>query len=100
MADFGKLKANKRNLPSPPSMDEASQNLAAPETAPADASPAAAKRRDGRSANKTGRTVPFATRVSPAFDEQLRDVAERDGLRLVEVLEKALEAYEKAHTAS
>jgi hypothetical protein len=32
--------------------------------------------------------------VSPAFDERLRDIAERDGLLLVEVLERALDAYE------
>lgn len=97
MADFGKLKDKKQ--PSPPPMDEAMS--LAPETSLAAApAPAAAKRRDGRSANKTGRTVPFATRVSEHFDGQLRDIAERDGLKLVEVLEKALEAYEREHAAS
>lgn len=95
MAHFDKLKDKKQ--PSPPPMDEAMS--LAPETSLA-ASPAAAKRRDGRSANKTGRTVPFATRVSEHFDGQLRDIAERDGLKLVEVLEKALEAYEREHAAS
>ena len=50
--------------------------------------------RDGRSARRTGRTVQFATRVSPEFDERLRVIAERDGLLLVEVLERALDAYE------
>jgi len=44
---------------------------------------------------RTNRTLPFATRVSPEFDDRLRDVAERDGLKLVEVLEKALDAYER-----
>ena len=38
--------------------------------------------------------MPFATRISPEFDERLRDIAERDGLLLVEVLERALDAYE------
>lgn len=94
MAHFDKLKEKKQ--PSPPPMDEAMS--LAPETSLAPA--AAAKRRDGRSANKTGRTVPFATRVSENFDCQLRDIAERDGLKLVEVLEKALEAYEREHATS
>jgi hypothetical protein len=34
--------------------------------------------------------------VSWEFDEKLRHIAQRDGLKLVEVLEQALEAYEKA----
>jgi hypothetical protein len=38
--------------------------------------------------------LQFATRVSPAFDERLRNIAEQEGLLLVEVLEKALDAYE------
>jgi predicted transcriptional regulator len=33
--------------------------------------------------------------VSPDFDNRLRDIAERDGKLLVEVLEEALEAYER-----
>jgi hypothetical protein len=40
--------------------------------------------------------VQFATRVSPEFDERIRQIAERDGLLLVEVLERALDALEKA----
>lgn len=94
MADLSKLKKNK--LGSPPALDEASQNLAAPEVAPAAPPEEARPRRDGRSARKTHRTLPFATRVSPDFDSRLRDIAERDGLLLVEVLERALEAYEAA----
>ncbi len=94
MADLSKLKKNK--LGSPPPLDEASQNLAAPEVAPAAPPEEARPRRDGRSARKTHRTLPFATRVSPDFDSRLRDIAERDGLLLVEVLERALEAYEAA----
>lgn len=80
-------------------MEEASPNLQAPEIAP---QPVAATsepyhRKDARSARKTNRTLPFATRVSPEFDARLRDVAERDGLKLVELLERALEAYEVQH---
>jgi hypothetical protein len=51
---------------------------------------------DGRSLRKTGRTIQLATRVSWEFDEKLRYIAQRDGLKLVEVLEQALEAYEEA----
>lgn len=94
MADLSRLKKNK--LGTPPPLDEASQNLAAPELAPAAPPEEGRPRRDGRSARKTHRTLPFATRVSPEFDSRLRDIAERDGLLLVEVLERALEAYEAA----
>jgi hypothetical protein len=114
MADFGKVR---RNLPSPPPMEEASQNLQAPEVAPiaperpqsaplADPEPEVEAtgverqpetpraRRDGRTLRRTNRTIAFATRVSAEWDDRIRDIAERDGLKLVEVLEKALDAYE------
>ena len=110
MADLSKLK-RKGSLGAPPPITEASSNLAAPETAPAapqeatfeaPARPAAPNaqapgrsRPDARSARKTGRTVQFATRVSPEFDARVRDIAARQGLLLVEVLEQALDAYEK-----
>jgi hypothetical protein len=118
MADLSKLK-RRNTLGAPPPLEEASQNLQAPEHAPVVESPTAAPQRttaptrepvspqevvsprppyqrrlDGRSMRKTGRTVQFATRVSEAWDEQLRQIAQRDGLLLVEVLEQALEAYE------
>jgi hypothetical protein len=111
MADLTKLK-RRSSLGSPPPLAEASPNLDAPETAPpleppvpsdrrmAFVQPAAvwlgeeAPRRDGRSARRSGRTLQFATRVSPEFDNRLRLIAERDRKLLVEVLEDALEAYE------
>ena len=97
MADVSKLKKASRLGP-PPAAEEASANLAAPEIAPAPAAMTAAvgqyRRRDMRSARKTNRTLPFATRVSPEFDERIRAIAERDGLLLVEVMERALDAYE------
>ena len=49
---------------------------------------------DGRTMRRSGRTVQFATRVSPEFDERIRQIAMREGLLLVEVLERALDAYE------
>lgn len=121
MADLSKLK-RRNTLGAPPPPEEASQNLHAPEIAPVVETPAATalagrperepeshpaeaifapsprqrRRIDGRSLRKTGRTVQFATRVSEEWDERLRHIAQRDGLKLVEVLERALEAYEKA----
>jgi hypothetical protein len=102
MADVAKLKKAGR-LGAPPAVSEASTNLTAPEVAPVAVPVAAAvppasasqyQRRDGRTARRTNRTLPFATRVSREFDERLRDIAERDNLLLVEVLERALDAYE------
>lgn len=52
-------------------------------------------RRDGRSLRRTNRTIAFATRVSADWDFAIRTIAERDGLMLVEVLERALDAYER-----
>lgn len=80
-------------------MEEASPNLSAPETAPLpsflqEQAEPSLRRRDARTLRRTNRTLPFATRVSPEFDNRLRDIAERDGLKLVELLERALEAYE------
>lgn len=51
---------------------------------------------DGRTLRRSGRTIQFATRVSPEFDARIRAVAQRDGLLLVEVLERALDSYEKS----
>jgi hypothetical protein len=95
MADFSKIqKARRSSLGKPPAIEEASQNLQAPETAPA--APAKAHRIDGRTARRSNRTIQFATRVTPEFDERIREISARDGLLLVEVLERALEAYESS----
>ena len=108
MADVSKLKQKPaRRLGPPPAVDEASENLSAPEVAPvapapvavATPQPTAPRRRDGRSMRRTGRTVTFATRVSQEFDDRIRDIAEEKGLMLVEVLERALEAYERELSA-
>ena len=58
--------------------------------------PDAQYRIDGRSLRRTGRTLQLATRVNWEFDDKLRRIAQRDGLKLVEVLERALDAYEAA----
>jgi len=101
MADLQKLK-RRNSLGSPPTPNEASQNLNAPEVAPAGQSATSSQiaadkvRLDARSLRRTGRTLQFATRVSSEFDEKLRYIAQRDQLLLVEVLEHALDAYEQA----
>ena len=100
MADVSKLKQKPaRRLGTPPAVDEASDNLTAPEVAPAPVAATTPRRRDGRSMRRTGRTVTFATRVSQEFDDRIRDIAEAKGLMLVEVLERALDAYERELSA-
>lgn len=104
MANVSKLK-KRGGLGTPPALDEAATSLMAPEVAPAplERSPAVTVaenavpyvRRDGRSARKTNRTLAFATRVTPEFDEEIRNIAEEQGLMLVEVLEDALEALKE-----
>ena len=106
MTDLSKLK-RRGSLGAPPPIAEASTNLDAPELVPpargeSDPPPrqptlergAGGSGQDGRSARRTGRTLQFATRVSPEFDARVRAIASRDGLLLVEVLERALDAYE------
>ena len=114
MADFSKLK--RRTLGAPPPLEDASSNLEQPEVAPAVAKPpppaaipieevtasphTPPHRRDGRSLRRSNRVVQFATRVTPDFDRRIRDIAERDGLLIVEVLERALELYESRQLPS
>ena len=100
MADLSKLK-RRNTLGDPPPIEEASQNLQTPEMAAEVTQTTVLPREechriDGRSLRKTGRTVQLATRVSLEFDDKLRRIAQRDGLKLVEVLERALEAYEES----
>ena len=111
MADASKLKGLRRSgLGAPPPQDEARIDLAPeppraalPSTGSAaaslpprrtEAAAPQASRMDGRTMRRSGRTVQFATRVSPEFDERIRQIAMREGLLLVEVLERALDAYE------
>jgi hypothetical protein len=95
MVEASKLK-NRSRLPAPPTPDEAGENLKAPEAAPPAPAPATAprQRRDGRSLRATGRTHPFATRIKPETHERMLDIAERDGITLGELIERAIEAYE------
>lgn len=87
MANLSKFK--KKNLGTPPSLNEAGNNLSAPEVSPGD------EYVDGRSVRKTGRTEQFATRVTPQFHKKVKMLAARDDLKIVEILEKAIELYEE-----
>ncbi|MEQ4664168.1 hypothetical protein ABN067_21610 [Providencia rettgeri] len=106
MVDVSKLKRGRSRLGTPPSSEETAPGLSAPEIAPLpQESQSIANaittidnpyvRRDGRTARKTNRTLAFATRVTIEFDKEIREIAEREGMLLVEVLEEALNAYKE-----
>ncbi|MEB3703220.1 hypothetical protein Bealeia2_01914 (plasmid) [Candidatus Bealeia paramacronuclearis] len=110
MADVSKLKKITQRhsiLGEPPPLQEASHNLTAPEIAPLPVlaiSDSQLKRKrdgriDGRSARRTKRTVQFATRVTPDWDERIRQLALHEGVLLVEILEKALSLYEEKYSS-
>ena len=44
---------------------------------------------------KTNRTIPFATRVSPEFDDDFRRVAFENKLKHAELMELTLASYKK-----
>ena len=50
---------------------------------------------DGRTLRATGRTHPFATRIREDVHKQMKRIVVRDGLTLGELLEKAVDAYER-----
>ena len=106
MADVSKLK-RRRTLGTPPPPAEASTNLAQPEMpepgiavsdSPPDPRNFAGEfgeaRIDGRTLRRSNRVVQFATRVTPEFDRRVRAIAMREGLLIVEVLERALDTYD------
>lgn len=87
MADFSKIKQRKKSrFGKAPSPEDNNNNLDAPETAPV-----------RKPRKKTGRTVPFATKVTSEFDEEFRRIAFFGKMKKVELLEKALEAYKKVN---
>jgi hypothetical protein len=106
MADISKLK-KMRGLDEPPSAEEARVDLAPvveqePPRPIAQARPSAPispsvplPRIDARSLRRSGRTVHFATKVTPAFDNRVRELAAETGDMLTEILEKALAALER-----
>lgn len=79
MTDW-KNKIKRKGLGNAP--QEVSQNIQAPELAP----------RDNRF---TGRNKQLGLRVKPEFTKKLKTIAAEEECLLIEVLEKALECYEK-----
>lgn len=98
MANASKLKSLKKTLGQAPSEAEASNNIYEPETILESKLPEhpSQTRLDGRSLRRSGRTVRFATTVTPTFDMQVRQIAQKEHILIVEVLEKALQQYVKS----
>ena len=95
MANLKKLK-KRTTLGAPPPIEEASRNLTAPEVAPVvPQSQSCPAHIDGRSLRKTNRTVQFATKVTPEFDDEFRAMAARKGLEFCVLLEKMLDAIKQ-----
>lgn len=93
MADASKLRAFKA-LGSPPSLDEARADLnPAPE--PPKSPPPPARRIDARTLRRSGRTAHFATKVTPEWDARIRSHSARTKKMLCEILEEALDAWER-----
>ncbi|KLL04854.1 MAG: hypothetical protein MRERV_1c085 [Mycoplasmataceae bacterium RV_VA103A] len=85
MNDWQKLKRHKLEIP--PSLSETTSHLQLPEVI--------GGKVDKRTLRRTGRTEQFATRVSKEWLEKVKGIAEKENLKLVEVLEKSLECYER-----
>ena len=51
---------------------------------------------DGRRLRRTGRDVPVNFKVRPDFKERLYALAVSEGVAMVEILERALEVYERS----
>ncbi len=48
---------------------------------------------------KTGRTHPFATRITPKLHKRIKMIAARDEVKVAELLEHAIEAYENTRAS-
>jgi hypothetical protein len=42
---------------------------------------------------RSRRIIPLSTRVTPEFDQLLRETAAREGVQFIDILERALQAY-------
>lgn len=54
---------------------------------------------DGRSLRATGRTHQFATRIKEETHKQMKRIVARDGITLGELIEKAVDEYERKKAA-
>jgi hypothetical protein len=102
MADASKLK----RLGAPPPLEEARSDLIpAPPAEPPPPSPAPVaaepppeedyERIDGRSLRKTGRTLPFSTRINADVDKLIRRLAAKHKLLIAEVIERGVYLVQK-----
>jgi hypothetical protein len=100
MANASKLKSLKKTLGQAPSEAEASNNIYEPEAIVGGKlpEPLYQARLDGRSLRRSGRTIRFATTVTPTFDMQVRQIAQEEHILIVEVLERALQQYVKTRS--
>ena len=87
MVDVTRLR--RKTLSTPPSLNEA------PELPRDNAPPRPLYQPRPR---RSIRTLQLGLKVSPEFDQRLRQIAARDGLLMVEVLERALDSYEDGQT--
>ncbi len=96
MADLSKIKDKKKNrFGSPIASIESSTILEAPEHAPINPEKEEEGAHKKKARGKTGRTIPFSTRVSKEFDQDFRQVAFTMGLKKVDLLEECLKIYKK-----
>lgn len=81
----------------PPAQTDIRKNLAEPEVAPSADHGASMDdiKSDGRTLRVTGRTIQFATRVHPEWKAKLYRLSQQTKLMYVEILERALEAFER-----
>ena len=84
MANFPK--PTRKNLPPPPPPDEAKNNLAQPEHAPA------GNFVDGRTLRATGRVTQFTTRITEELQNEIKVFAAQHRLTYNDLLEQAFEA--------
>lgn len=109
MADIRGLRQKRGALggAEPPSPDLAGRNLTQPEifeSAPLPSSVAAVVQervpKFERPDKRTGRTHQFATRITLDLYDRMRMLAARDRLKLTELLERAVDAYERERSGS
>jgi hypothetical protein len=83
------LPPRRSTLGAPPAVDTTIGNLTQPESVPVHI--------DGRSLRATGRTEQLNLHVRPDFKKRVKLLAVQRDLLLVEILEQAFEAFEKAN---
>lgn len=85
----------KRTLPPPPAAADTLGNLDEPEfSTPAPKKGRAAKKVDGRTLRRTGRTEQFSTRVHPDFKKKIYALSDKTGKQYNEILEESLALFE------